>query len=320
MKDIVYSRIFFIGFFILLIFSMTGLSVDSVTWRLTGFNSPYVSIFQIALLAPGMIITLACQKIYKDRFSTIVWTFCIFCLISVFLNFSTSSSRSIQASLFNIFIIPIGISCGKYLSDTILPKTSRNFYLYCLQIPAIFVGWLLITWGSKFNSDCGFAFFLFLPFVFFIKGKFKQIIILVFYGIVVLLTGKRSIFLTYSICLIVYFVYLSSHKESKSQYLNKIIILFCFGIGIYYILSNYSDNLNYIFDRFANIEEDKGSGREDVYASVLSGFKQSDLLQQLFGHGYFSVVDTFNIGAHNDLLEITYDYGLVPLLLSMSYK
>lgn len=298
---------------------MTELFVDSVTWRLTGFNSPYVTLFQIGILAPGLIITFTCLNLYRDRFSILVWSFCIFCLISVLMNYTSSNSRSIIASLFNIFIIPIGISFGKYLSDNILLQKNSYIYIYSLQIPAIAVGTILVTWGTKFDSDCGFAFFLFFPFLFFLKGKYKQVLMLFLYGLVVLLAGKRSIFLAYSLCVVIYFLYLTTTKKSKNENFNRILLLFVFGVGVYFVISNYYENLNYIFDRFANIQEDKGSGREDVYASIIEGVNRSDFLHQLLGHGYFSAVETFTIGAHNDLLEITYDYGVIALSIYVMF-
>lgn len=72
-----------------------------------------------------------------------------------------------------------------------------------------------------------------------------------------------------------------------------------------------------IFERFASILSDKGSGRDKVYKATFDLIINTDFTSFLFGHGWNSVVlkSKANLSAHNDLLEVLYDFGVFALLL-----
>lgn len=308
--------IFFINFTIWII-CLTGLSMDSITWRTIHVNSPYVSYFQLFLFWTGLIITITNIAKYRDTFSSIIWTFCFFCLFGAILKIQFFDFKYLISMLFNLLVIPIGISAGKYLIDNLSEKRYSQYYLLALQIPAITVGISLIGLDFKFNSDCAFAIFLYMPLVFFLRSNIIKISLLAFYGFVILLAAKRSIFMAYTLCiaLYVFYILLFSNRNKTISNKSKYFILLMLVIGAYIILSFGNDNLDYLLNRFSNIEKDGGSGRDEVYATIINAFENSDLLQILIGHGYQSVVTTFDIGAHNDLLEILYDYGILSVII-----
>lgn len=312
--------LFFTYLFILIV-SLTGLSMDSVNARTLNINSPYVSIYQLFLFVCGCTIYITNIKKYRDCFSSIIGYFCFVCLFSTILNISNIHFKYIVAMLFNVFVIPLGISSGKYLIDNISTKKKSQIILIILQIPAITVGYTLIGLDSKFNSDCAFAIFLYMPLIFFLKSNIIKIIFIAFYGFVILLAGKRSIFLAYSMCVALYLIYVLFFINKNKLYTKKTkyFILATLVIGVIWIINNSAEQIEYISTRFSNIDKDGGSGRDIVYATVLSAFERSSILQIFFGHGYQSVVNTFRIGAHNDLLQIVYEYGLVPLALYISF-
>jgi O-antigen ligase len=70
-----------------------------------------------------------------------------------------------------------------------------------------------------------------------------------------------------------------------------------------------------LFDRFASISEDGGSGRDIVYADVWNMIKSSDYSHIIWGHGYNQVRVDAELGfsAHNDFLEMLYDFGICGL-------
>lgn len=74
-------------------------------------------------------------------------------------------------------------------------------------------------------------------------------------------------------------------------------------------------------DRFINISEDGGSGRDIMYADVWGMIRSSDFPQLLLGHGYNSVIKDapLEFSAHNDFLEILYDFGICGTLLYLGY-
>lgn len=75
------------------------------------------------------------------------------------------------------------------------------------------------------------------------------------------------------------------------------------------------DQAQTLYDRFANISEDGGSGRDIVYAEVWNMIKSSDYSHIIWGHGYNQIREDAELGfsAHNDFLEIIYDFGICGL-------
>ena len=77
-----------------------------------------------------------------------------------------------------------------------------------------------------------------------------------------------------------------------------------------------------IFERFASILSDKGSGRDKVYKATFDLIINTDFTSFLFGHGWNSVVlkSKANLSAHNDLLEVLYDSGVFALSFQQQFR
>lgn len=73
---------------------------------------------------------------------------------------------------------------------------------------------------------------------------------------------------------------------------------------------------NIISERILNIQEDGGSGRDQVWATTWNMIKASDTQQLLFGHGHNAVLKCSPLGlsAHNDCLEMLFNYGIIGLV------
>ena len=73
-------------------------------------------------------------------------------------------------------------------------------------------------------------------------------------------------------------------------------------------------------------EDKSGSGRNQIYSFILDGIKESTIASLLLGHGFYATADFtqkslgYNVAivAHNDWLEVTYDFGLLGLILYLS--
>lgn len=72
-----------------------------------------------------------------------------------------------------------------------------------------------------------------------------------------------------------------------------------------------------LLERFQNLSSDHGSGRELVWALTSGMIERSDGFSLMAGHGINAVVadSPIQLSAHNDFLEVTYDYGVVGLVL-----
>ena len=75
-----------------------------------------------------------------------------------------------------------------------------------------------------------------------------------------------------------------------------------------------------IYDRLNRLETDDGSGRGRMYVAVWQGIRNSNWFDVLFGHGMNSAGRVAGAGyAHNDFLEVLYDYGVVSFVCIVVY-
>ena len=79
---------------------------------------------------------------------------------------------------------------------------------------------------------------------------------------------------------------------------------------VFIVVDNALDNL--FTERFMNIKDDGGSGRDQVWATTWRMIQQSEFEHLLFGHGHNSVLTNspLRLSAHNDFLECIYDFGM----------
>ena len=93
-------------------------------------------------------------------------------------------------------------------------------------------------------------------------------------------------------------------------------------IAVLFVILIYVDKSmgNIISDRILNIQDDGGSGRDQVWRTTWSMISESNLEELLFGHGFNAVLklSPLALSAHNDFLEMLFNYGIigfVPYLL-----
>lgn len=134
-----------------------------------------------------------------------------------------------------------------------------------------------------------------------------------------ILAAKRTGLITYCVA-ILYYYYSLQPKIS-----NKIKVLFAFLIsaGIVYIAASavFPNQVERVFNRFSEIEEDGGSGRDLIFERVCIAIFEGDTTELMIGHGYNTVVKSdVNNGysAHNDFLEVLYDFGFIGFILYMT--
>lgn len=156
------------------------------------------------------------------------------------------------------------------------------------------------------------------PFVAVLKNKVWKDIFVILILTAALLCGKRGGFIAFSICFVAYmFFKLSNSNKKIASFLGTIIIV----LSMYYILQYVVKVYDFsIFNRIANIQEDQGSGRIDIYREVWHLIKSMDLFPQLFGRGFNKVYSDLgrNLSAHNDFLEVIYDYGIIGFALYLN--
>lgn len=127
---------------------------------------------------------------------------------------------------------------------------------------------------------------------------------------------KRGGVLAFAVGMLIYLL-VKSHVQAKNKFIGLLILLFSLLLlgGTFWWLGTSGDN--YVFERFMNIQKDEGSGRVDVWTTTWSMILRSDIVSFLMGHGYNAVLkdSPLYLSAHNDWLEVWYDYGLIGVLL-----
>ncbi|WP_407450189.1 O-antigen ligase family protein [Fibrobacter sp.] len=155
---------------------------------------------------------------------------------------------------------------------------------------------------------------LMLPFVLNNKKKNAFIVLVL---ICCLLSRKQGAFLAISIGGGISYLLNKKVNKSNSFSLKKVAQFFFLTTLAFFAYQKLSDYLSEnILYGFFSITEDGGNGRLDIYQNILSTLTQSSLPEIIFGHGGYNAVNTeFGISAHNDFLEVLYNYGAIGLLL-----
>ncbi len=160
-----------------------------------------------------------------------------------------------------------------------------------------------------------------LPLLLLIKPRLIKVAA-IFIVIVVLFSSlKRSGILALAISLFFY-IFISQYVRNKfklSAFIGSLFAIAVLGTVFVVFATNDSGSEN-IMNRFENIDRDQGSGRLVVWEQTMSMIEGQEATTLLFGNGYNAVMhdSTLQLSAHNDFLEVTYDFGIVGLLLYLA--
>lgn len=113
---------------------------------------------------------------------------------------------------------------------------------------------------------------------------------------------------------------LDSLRKKAKKIWGTILLAAAFAAGFLFVVRTFHLD---ILERFLNLSQDGGSGRNEIWASVLLHYFDGTMSQRLFGRGFQAVTELKLTGrailAHNDYLEILYDYGIMGLLLLLAW-
>lgn len=149
----------------------------------------------------------------------------------------------------------------------------------------------------------------FIPFLLLIHNTPMKILLLVISFAITLVSGKRSA----SICsgvIILFTIWPLLKKKSNSV---KVGIIFLFSLLLVSLYNYFSFYFDYINNRISNGSSD-GNGRLPIYEKLMFKFESGDTLSLFVGNGYNSIYSLVGTNAHNDALQMLFDYGLIGLL------
>ena len=151
------------------------------------------------------------------------------------------------------------------------------------------------------------------------KKRWIKILSTVIMFVAVVLSAKRGGIVAAVIGFVCAYIANVLFNKSNKFFL---IVQLLLALSVIFVLFIYVDNFTggYVIERFSNTIEDGGDqSRFNIFNGVLYSFSQSNIFEQLFGHGPLSVKTTNiqQLTAHNDFLEMLYDYGIVALVVYM---
>ena len=196
-----------------------------------------------------------------------------------------------------------------------LESFRKVFYIF------IFIGTIVFFQAMGFLSFSGqsnMIYFMLLPVpVLMLRENTKwQYSLLIFASFFALLSMKRSIMLAFALCwCIIVFKYLIGTGRKRLAILLSVFVI-TLAYGFFNVVDNYTGgNLS---SRTVDYEKDDiTNGREAIYLVTLDMIVKSSPSHLLLGNGHDSVRRNSikNISAHNEFLEIIYDYGIIILLV-----
>ncbi|MBQ6087126.1 MAG: O-antigen ligase family protein [Bacteroidales bacterium] len=189
----------------------------------------------------------------------------------------------------------------------------RIYYVFlAFGLVALFSAMILIGFGGQTNM----VYFVSLtaPVILITNNKRQRNIILIVMTFIAVLSMKRSMMLA----IVLFWVaigakYLLGGAKKGVAFLVSILVLAA-AYGSFKIVDSVSGG--YLGSRFDN-EGDISNGRELIYTVTLEMIMKSSNADKILGHGHNAVDrdSLLEISAHNEFLEITYDYGILILIV-----
>jgi O-antigen ligase len=117
-----------------------------------------------------------------------------------------------------------------------------------------------------------------------------------------------------------------SEWRNTSKLWNRVLLFAIFGS----ILANIAltETNFYIIEKINNSQIDEGSGRLDIYQETWQQNLNKPLINQMFGSGHnavalgysqASIMEIKSRSAHNDFLEILFDYGITGIAIYLYF-
>ena len=154
-----------------------------------------------------------------------------------------------------------------------------------------------------------------LPWCLVIRQRIIQIAIVAVVALLVGISAKRGAFIGFTVMTFGMFLCDAMVRGNFSKVLLRLLQLCIVGVvggAVLYLVDQSRGGA--IYYRLQDAVVDKGSGRLDIYDALLTDLQSFSLFEWIFGSGYYaSAMATGKSGAHNDWIEVLYDFGLLGL-------
>ncbi len=178
----------------------------------------------------------------------------------------------------------------------------------------------MVEYYAQFQNSVYYV-LLSLPFPLCSNKRYVKYSSLILAIICVLMSFKLTALLAITVGLFFYIG--ADSKVNKGKYSQKMLNRLCFALILCFVSVIL---VQIVGKRFGSTVIEKiqqsylsgGSGRTQIYTQVMQEQMKSSIIDWVFGHGYDMVNDVVGISAHNDFMEILFDYGIIGFALYIS--
>ena len=317
MKRVMYNRILIVIFSILI--SILTINRMNATVGLPNYGK------DLTILVLLFVLIIYVLKRYRytnanGKLQTISICFTLFALPTIINN--TTEVDDLYGYL-SVLFVPLGIAVGKRFYSIYSNDPKQDLILLLLVLPAI-IGcvWGLTTAKSfdlfSMGRDYVFSSVIFFPLLCCLKSSLLKYGLFLIVLYVVVISTKRTALIAVCVSIFLYIItHLNEIKKArlKSVFISIIIIASFIFFVQSLISGSTKEALDITIERMSNLNDNSNEDRKNIYAIIYSKIENSSLVSIAFGHGYNAVTkDVLGHPAHNDYLEITYDYGLISTI------
>lgn len=283
--------------------------------------------FVYAMIFFGFIIALTKKHSKIELSGYLLATFTIIMCISTFLGVTPDISiwrQIIHLTLFLSSFYVIYIAVEQLTIDDCMGIIVMSY----LIIASFY--FIAILENKSLSGNVVYYLLVYLPLTPMIKSTILKRGLYVFQFIVILLSNKRTALIAFvAYCLS--YEWMTDKNISLKRRIYKGVLYIMILVILYIIFPIICEKLHItVFNELelSHITEDGGSNRLYIYNQLWQTQKNSSIKHWLIGSGYNSVLlskvctDGFlgsSVSAHNDFLEVLYDYGVIGISIYVTF-
>ncbi len=299
--------------------------MESMTLQFTGTYSNYYPIIVLGLFS---IEILYCTFIRRDNIIT-KNPLNIFKYLSYYIILATLIfAIFLPSEALSYYLLVVTSFLSFYFLRFLSLRVKPDLIVYSLTAIAILLVFqysvmysATLSFSTMIRNNAAYAIVVFSPYILCNKNKVVAIILAFIVLATVAFSAKRGGTLGVALSIMVYLIVLLKTKKMKKMKKMKNLI-FAMSLFMVVLLSIYAAyefllNNGQFFDRMDNLENEADNGRLEIINNTISMFMNSDIAGQLFGHGFNATIrdSVYSFSAHNDYVEILYDFGIIGIIL-----
>ena len=286
--------------------NMTGEEPDSMSAKLLSYSALFLTAYSILLYLP--IIAKGNHWIHKICF--------IWCCLMPFIMVHSHNNHPSEYALTIIWPLLFEVSYNICISNSnrILKFRKLFIVIYVWGIVLLIHSRIIMTQLDHDQTNTIYFSLLTLPWLMIPDNRKFRVLIMAIFSLLVLFSMKRSAMLVMALVWGFYFYFFLKQKRNKLVGVFLVMILLIVG---YVVVSRVNEQMGGRIEERMTEETGENTGRLAIWAVVITMIQESSVSEYLLGHGHFAVKRDipFELSAHNDILEVIYDYGLLILIL-----